>query len=64
MQRFMKIILTKSCGYLKESARGALTNEYPLARVSVIFYVFCIWSNLVPTAQGLKDNDNDKGEGQ
>ena len=36
-QRFLKIIQTLSCWYSLESSRGVLSDEYPVARVSVIF---------------------------
>ena len=38
----MKNIQTLSCWYSLESSRGALSDEYPFAGVSVISQVFCI----------------------
>ena len=40
MQKIMKIIPTKSSGYSYESPRRELSDEYPFAKVSVIFKVF------------------------
>ena len=40
MQRLLKTILTLSCWYSLDSYRGALSDEYPFARVSVIFIGF------------------------
>ena len=40
MQTFLKTIQTQSCWYSLESSRGALSDEYPFARVSVIFRIF------------------------
>ena len=40
MQRFLKTIKTMSCWYSLESSRRALSDEYPFARVSVIFRIF------------------------
>ena len=40
MQRFLKTILTLSCWYSLESSHWVLSDEYPFARVSVIFQVF------------------------
>ena len=39
-QIIMKIIGTRSHGYSYESSRWVLSDEYPFARVSVIFQVF------------------------
>ena len=47
-QKIMKIILTLSCWYSLERSRWVLSDEYPFARVSVIFQVFCLilyWPN-------------------
>ena len=47
-QIFSKTIETLSCWYSLESSRRVLSFEYPFARVSVIFLVFCIilyWPN-------------------
>ena len=41
-KNFEKTIWTLSCGYSLESSRWALSYEYPFARFSVIFQVFCI----------------------
>ena len=40
MQIFLKTTKTWSCWYSLDSSRRALSNEYPYARVSVIFQVF------------------------
>ena len=40
MQRFLKIILTLSCWYSLDSSYWVLLNEYPYARVWVIFSPF------------------------
>ena len=40
MQMFMKTILTLSCWYSLDSSRCVLSDEYPYARVSVIFQGF------------------------
>ena len=42
MQRFLKTILTLSCWYSLESSHWVLSDEYPYARVSVIFQPLCI----------------------
>ena len=42
MQRFMKTTETLSCWYSLESSRRVFSDEYPFARVSVIFQDFCI----------------------
>ena len=39
-QRFLKIILTLSCWYSLDSSLRVLSDEYPFARVSVIFQFF------------------------
>ena len=41
-QIFLKTIQTLSCWYSLDSSRGVLSDEYPFARVSVIFQDFCI----------------------
>ena len=40
MQRFLKTIQTLSCWYSLESSRWVLSDEYPFARVSIIFQDF------------------------
>ena len=40
MQRFLKTIETLSCWYSLESSHWVLSDEYPFARVSVIFQFF------------------------
>ena len=48
MQRFLKNILTLSCWYSLESSCWVLSDEYPCARVPIIFQAFCIilsWQN-------------------
>ena len=45
-----------SCWYSLESSCRVLSDEYPFARVSVIFQRFCIilcWTNYTPAAYGL-----------
>ena len=42
MQRFLKAIQTLSHWYSLNSSRWVLSDEYPFARVSVIFLGFCI----------------------
>ena len=42
MQRLLKTILTLSCWYSLDSSHWVLSYEYPFARVSIIFKVFCI----------------------
>ena len=41
-QRFLKTIETLSCSFSLDSSRALLSDEYPCARVSVIFQGFCI----------------------
>ena len=40
MQRFLKNLQTLSCWYSLESSRWVLSDEYPIARVSIIFVFF------------------------
>ena len=40
MERFLKTIQTLSCWYSLDRSRRVLSDEYPFARVSVIFYLF------------------------
>ena len=42
MQRYLKTILTVSCRYSLDNSHCVLSNEYPHARVSGIFELFCI----------------------
>ena len=49
-QIIMKIIRTKSCGYSYESSRWVLSDEYPFARVSVIFQLFLYYFILTKLA--------------
>ena len=42
MQRFLKTFETWSCWYSLDSSRWVLSDEYPFARVTVNFLVFCI----------------------
>ena len=41
-QKSLKTILTLSCWYSLNSSRWVLSDEYPFARVSIIFQNFCI----------------------
>ena len=53
-QRFLKPILTLSCWYSLESSRRVLSNEYPCARVAVIFLGFLlhfVLANLAPSCR-------------
>ena len=52
-QIFLKTIQTLSCWYSLERSRGVLSDEYPFAKVSVIFRGFRIilyWPNKPPPA--------------
>ena len=52
-QIFLKTLKTMSCWYSLDSIHWVLSDEYPLARVSVIFQGFCIilhWPNQPPAA--------------
>ena len=52
-QRFLKTLKTMSCWYSLDSIHWVLSDEYPLARVAVIFQGFCIllyWPNQPPAA--------------
>ena len=42
MQRFLKTILTLSCWYSLESSHWVLSDEYPISKVSVIFFSFFV----------------------
>ena len=58
-QRYMKNILTLSCWYSLDSSSLVLSDEYPCARISVIFQVFSIilyWLNSPTAALGLDIN--------
>ena len=49
-EKLLKTIQTLLCWYSLESSRRELSDEYPFARVSVIFQVFCIISYLAKSA--------------
>ena len=55
-QKSLKTIQTLSCWYSFESSHWVLSDEYPFARVSVIFQHFLqqiLWSNCPPALKGL-----------
>ena len=57
MQKIMKIILTKSCGYSYESSLRGLSNEYQHDRVSMIFKnlsILDLWTKVASALEGLK----------
>ena len=51
-QTFLKIIKTLSCWYSLDSSRWVLSDEYPFARVSVIFQIFWHYFVLAKLAIG------------